>query len=87
MHFIILLRIKNKYLKNILATIILVSVTFSSAYSQNVSKRNTISLDGHWQIAEGSMDTIPENFDHIVPVPGLVSLSIPAFKNVGPTVM
>jgi beta-galactosidase len=74
-------------LKSIITTIILVSVTFSLAYSQNVSKRNTISLDGTWQIAEGSMDTIPGNFDHTVPVPGLVSLSIPAFKNVGPTVM
>mgnify|MGYP001544792297 CR=1 FL=1 len=73
-------------MKNILATIILVSATFSFAYSQNVFKRNTISLDGNWQIAEGSMDTIPVSFDHTVPVPGLVSLSIPAFKNVGPTV-
>lgn len=73
-------------MKTILATIILISVTFSPAYSQNVSKRKTISLDGNWQIAEGSMDTIPGNFDHTVPVPGLVSLSVPAFENVGPTV-
>ncbi|HET7114859.1 MAG TPA: glycoside hydrolase family 2 TIM barrel-domain containing protein [Hanamia sp.] len=73
-------------MKSILATISIVLLTFSFAYSQNISKRNTISLDGNWQIAEGSMDTIPKRFDHTVPVPGLVSFSIPAFKNVGPTV-
>ena len=73
-------------MKTILATIVLISVTFSFAYSQNISKRNTISLDGNWQIAEGSMDTIPTSFNHTVPVPGLVSLSIPAFENVGPKV-
>lgn len=77
---------KNKYLKTILTTIILISVTFSFAYSQNISRRNTISLDGIWQIAEGSMDTIPKSFNHTVTVPGLVSLFIPAFKNTGPKI-
>jgi len=76
----------HKYLKHLFTTPVLFLLTFSIVYSQNISKRNTISLDGNWQIAEGSMDTIPKNFDHTVPVPGLVSLSIPAFENVGPKV-
>jgi beta-galactosidase len=50
-------------------------------------KRDTISLNGVWQIAEGEMDKIPEEFNHSVPVPGLVSLANPAFRNAGPKVM
>lgn len=73
-------------MKSILAIILFILLIFPFAYSQNISGRNTISLDGNWQIAEGSMDTIPKSFDHTVPVPGLVSLSMPAFKNVGPKV-
>ena len=73
-------------MKAFITTILIFLITFSFAYSQNISKRNTISLNGTWQIAEGSMDVIPKDFDHTVPVPGLVSLSNPKFENVGPTV-
>jgi beta-galactosidase len=45
------------------------------------SSRNTQSLNGPWQIAEGKMDQAPATFDHTVPVPGLVSLATPAFAN------
>jgi len=58
----------------------------SVAYTQNFLKRNTISLNGTWQIAEGTKDVIPNSFDHTVQVPGLVSLATPGFKNVGPKV-
>ena len=74
-------------MKAVITTIVISLFTFSIAFSQNKSKRNTISLDGKWQIAEGSMDAIPTDFNHTVFVPGLVSLSIPAFKNVGPKVI
>ena len=59
-----------------------------SAFAQNKAegKRNTISLNGKWQIAEGAKEVIPKNFDHTVQVPGLVSLAVPSFKNVGPKV-
>ena len=53
------------------------------ARGQNISKRNIVSLNGTWQIAEGSMNKIPENFTHTVPVPGLVSLAAPEFVNAG----
>jgi beta-galactosidase len=49
-------------------------------------KRDTISLNGVWQIAEGTMDKIPEEFNHSVQVPGLVSLADPAFRDAGPKV-
>jgi len=45
--------------------------------------RQTVSLDGQWQIAEGGMGKAPEKFEHTVPVPGLVDLAIPAFGDVG----
>ena len=45
--------------------------------------RRTISFDGNWQIAEGTMATPPSTFDHTVPVPGLVDMATPAFEDVG----
>jgi YD repeat-containing protein len=43
------------------------------------SHRTVLSLNGTWEIAEGSLENIPETFPHTVPVPGLVSLATPAF--------
>ena len=63
---------------------ILVLMTFNAC--QVPHKRDTISLNGVWQIAEGTMDKIPEEFDHSVQVPGLVSLATPAFRDAGPKV-
>jgi hypothetical protein len=56
------------------------------AFGQYSIKRTIISLDGTWQIAEGSMEKPTGTFNHTVPVPGLVSLAVPAFENVGPKV-
>ena len=47
------------------------------------AERETISLDGQWQIAEGSMEKMPETFDRTVPVPGLVDMAVPSFEQVG----
>ena len=45
--------------------------------------RHTLALDGQWQVAEGKMEAPPTNFDHTVPVPGLVDMASPAFEAVG----
>jgi len=45
--------------------------------------RQVINLDGIWEIAEGAMDSIPPQFMHSVPVPGLVDMATPAFAEVG----
>jgi hypothetical protein len=50
------------------------------------SLRRVLSLDGEWQIAEGTMDQIPAKFDHAVWVPGLVTLAEPPFVEPGPVV-
>ena len=41
--------------------------------------RRIVSLDGTWQLAEGQVDKRPAQFDHTVPVPGLVDLAQPGF--------
>ena len=50
---------------------------------QQTSKRLVVDLNGTWEIAQGSMDSVPEVFDHNVPVPGLVDMAEPAFEEVG----
>lgn len=63
---------------------VLVLITLNACQEEH--KRDTISLNGVWQIAEGTMDKIPEEFSHTVQVPGLVSLATPPFKDPGPKV-
>lgn len=45
--------------------------------------RGRIDLNGTWQVAEGSMDSIPQRFGRTVPVPGLIDTAEPAFDEVG----
>jgi len=45
--------------------------------------RTVVSLDGQWEIAEGSMGSVPTQFEHRVPVPGLVDEARPPFAEVG----
>ena len=47
------------------------------------SKRLVVDLNGTWEIAQGSMDSAPESYEHKVPVPGLVDIAEPAFEEVG----
>jgi len=48
-----------------------------------IGSRKPIDLNGTWQVAEGTMDSIPKQFDHTVPVPGLIDMATPAFADVG----
>ncbi len=45
--------------------------------------RTVLSLDGTWQMAQGTMDAQPAAFDHTCPVPGLADEAKPAFEEVG----
>ena len=76
---------KTTSLRFIIASALML-VGSSFIFAQNSHKRNTISLNGNWQIAEGTKDVIPKSFDHTVQVPGLVSLAAPTFKDVAPKV-
>ncbi|MEI6646797.1 MAG: discoidin domain-containing protein [bacterium] len=68
-------------MKKLLMTVVLVLACTGSAPA--AGSRQVISLDGIWQIAEGSLSTIPTTFDHDVPIPGLVDMATPAFEEVG----
>lgn len=48
--------------------------------------RQTIPLDGTWQIAEGRLDAVPEKFEREAVVPGLVDMAKPPFVEPGPKV-
>lgn len=65
-------------------TMILVSGVLASAAGS--PSRQTISLDGRWQIAEGARDAVPAKFGHEVVVPGLVDMARPPFVEPGPKV-
>ena len=72
--------------KSTLFFILLLSTIVFVECKQSSDKRNTIFLNGIWQIADGKKDVVPTNFDHTIPVPGLVTLAQPAFINVAPPV-
>ena len=56
---------------------------FAQAFAYAFGNRTVRSLDGQWEIAEGSMSAAPALFDHRVPVPGLVDGARPPFAEVG----
>jgi len=53
------------------------------ARAEAAEPRRVLSLDGQWQVAEGSMKAIPAKYEHMVPVPGLADMATPAFEAVG----
>ncbi|MEI8291690.1 MAG: glycoside hydrolase family 2 TIM barrel-domain containing protein [Verrucomicrobiota bacterium] len=59
---------------------------YQVANASAAGKRQVISLDGAWQIAEGSLSNVPMRFDRTVTVPGLVDLATPPFVEPGPKV-
>jgi beta-galactosidase len=70
--------------RTIIFSVLLLSVIILEGCRQAPAVRNTISLNGMWQIADGSKDVIPIKFDRTVTVPGLITLSKPAFINPAP---
>jgi beta-galactosidase len=71
-----------KKITNILVS--LFGIILIAGCGQNTHIRNTISLNGNWQIADGDKDLIPSSFDRTITVPGLVTLATPAFINPAP---
>ena len=68
---------------NIVFVFILLLIDFAGVWA---GERRTISLDGTWQVAEGSMSEVPSTFDHTVPVPGVLDLASPPFETLGSVV-
>jgi hypothetical protein len=61
----------------------LFAILFFFISNTGLAQIRTISLNGIWQIAEGTGLTVPKTFDHSAPVPGLVDMAQPAFEEVG----
>lgn len=66
-----------------LACVLLGTACAASMASPVQPPRTVLSLDGTWQIAEGSMGAMPRVFGHTAPVPGLADMATPAFAEVG----
>lgn len=45
--------------------------------------RRVVSLDGVWQVEQGSMVSLPKELSHTIVVPGLLDMARPAFAEVG----
>lgn len=58
-------------------------VPLATATEKPMAPRRVVSLDGTWQIEQGSLETVPPTFTHSVVVPGLVDMAQPAFQEVG----
>ncbi|HEY5500147.1 MAG TPA: sugar-binding domain-containing protein, partial [Bacteroidales bacterium] len=61
----------------------LVFLFFVSCTAKNKEVRETINLNGKWDIEESSTINLPENYTHTCIVPGLVDMAIPSFDSVG----
>jgi len=70
--------------KSITPLVILFCLVSFYGCSQSKETRDTISLNGIWQIADGKKDVVPTKFDRTVPVPGLITLAQPEFINPAP---
>ncbi len=68
-----------------LAAVVAVAVGLAAA-DVCAGDRVVVSLDGTWQIAEGSLAQPPAEFAHTAPVPGLADLATPPFESPGATV-
>jgi beta-galactosidase len=73
-----------KVLKNIL--VLSFCIPLLSGCGKSTSARETISLNGVWQITDGGKDAMPSVFDRTITVPGLITLAKPAFINPAPPV-
>lgn len=69
-------------LKSLLALLVVLAPPARAA-APPPSPRQVISLDGAWQIAQGSLEEMPAAFPATVPVPGLVDMAQPPFTEVG----
>jgi len=62
-----------------LRIVVLTCLAALTASGATEALRRVVSLDGTWQLAEGTSSQRPAQFERQVPVPGLVDLAQPAF--------
>lgn len=58
--------------------------TLKNGEVKKIGNRTIVNLNGTWQIGESvGADEIATAFDHVAPVPGLLTTAEPAFKDIG----
>jgi hypothetical protein len=62
---------------------LVVTTPRADAVLMPVAPRQVISLNGTWEVAQGSMDSVPETFTRTITVPGLLDMAKPSFQEVG----
>jgi len=81
------MRIERQSYQTPVVFLLVVLVVLSSGYEAfcvgKIRSRTIINLDGTWELAQGSMDSIPEIFAHQISVPGLIDMANPPFVDVG----
>lgn len=75
--------ITSRFIRYFLLSVFMATLATTLSAMADDSKRKIVSLNGTWDIAEGSMNVVPEAFPYRVPVPGLIDLSSPDFFEVG----
>src|ERR1700744_1324730 len=65
------------------AVLLLLSILAFTTQNSWSEDRQTVVLDGNWDVAQGTMDAPPTQFTSKVPVPGLIDMAQPAFSDVG----
>ncbi len=55
----------------------------SGLIQSHLGERKVVSLNGTWELEEGNLSDIPEEFTHTVPVPGFVDMATPEFTQPG----
>jgi beta-galactosidase len=63
--------------------IALASVILIQCGNQKFSKRQSISLNGTWDVEESISDEMPKTFSHQVLVPGIIDMASPSFDSAG----
>ena len=75
--------LKMKWIYGALAIVVLAFAGASCIGEDSQNTRETLRLDGVWQVEQGTMDKVPEQFSHTIVVPGLVTMAEPGFEEVG----
>jgi len=57
------------------------AILASSIRKDSAFNRQTVSLNGEWEIEEGNSEEIPSSFSHKVQVPGFAKMAEPAFED------
>ncbi|MHC4740604.1 MAG: glycoside hydrolase family 2 TIM barrel-domain containing protein, partial [Planctomycetota bacterium] len=75
--------VESGRLRRITVVFAVILVIASVSFAAKAGPREVITLNGMWEVEQGSLDSVPKQFGHKVVVPGLIDMAEPAFEDVG----